>query len=1150
MKINKLTIHNIASIEDATIDFSSEALSREGLFLICGPTGAGKTTILDAISIALFNTTPRFERSENERFDSTTEGSESTKDLQNIMRRNSVEAYIKLEFEGIDGTLYKSVWSIRRSGSTAKNFDKKTLEEQLSAHIMAPDWTVTDLKTGKEYIGKRGTKGDPTSSATYAIERAVGMTFDQFCRTTMLAQGDFTKFLTSKHDEKSLILEKLTGTDIYARVGAKINENMLARKRDYEIKWESLQNVIGSLLNEEQIGEKRAAISDMRTELNALGKNKKEMTDKLNWLNTRDNLRKELQEKLAVYEQAKADDTSEQSRTNARLIEDWDATSDVRIGYANKCDAQKALEESKNEAASLQMNFQQALAGVNYLHKVQTSTDGELKECNDFIEHQRQFEEMFSNATTLQHLLQTMAQAEQKIANSTREKKAKQTLIEQQQNKLKQQQEAVQQTTERIAALKTQIDEAQRQLRSAGADTLTQQLEQLNTRNVALINAQKAVEEWQKAVRTLQQTSENARKQTELIAALETQLKTLTTAVDVAKQRYDKSKILLDKTQESVADFAKEARKKLQIGDHCPVCGKVVDGVLSDDNFISVLEPIEKQYAEDEKSWTDAKDEMGRKASEVQSAQRLLGTYQTNERDDKFSADKAQKKAQEECDVFGLSINDNPLGQIAALQKSNNEQLHAANAKQQEVNGIRAQMDELQKQVNRCSDLELTPQNKAVEDTKSAITKLNTAVERCSTVIDEAAKQQTEAKASFAQLANPDWKPMEQTRYAEELLQAAKAYTDALSRQQALTTSLENTKGNIENAEELVHNVVTIFPEWAEIHSSEIVEYTLLRNKLNDLHARCSSLKNAISTYTRTVEQSDVQINQFLTKHDDISIQRLIELSRYSLTQINEVRGKLQAQKEHLATTLGAKNDAEKKLNAHESQRPEMSDTDTVDLLSSALERADDKIKTISENIGSLEAALKADSENRQRSEKEKQEIDRMEADYQNWKALDDKFGTKDGQRFRDIAQSFVLQELLDAANEYLLRISDRYQLFCNPANLTILLHDAYQGGVQRPTNTLSGGESFIVSLALALGLSSMKSAGFEVDTLFIDEGFGTLSPEFLDPVLNALKRLYQTSGRRVGIISHVEALKSRIPVTIEVSKIDSSRSKVEVCGV
>ena len=167
------------------------------------------------------------------------------------------------------------------------------------------------------------------------------------------------------------------------------------------------------------------------------------------------------------------------------------------------------------------------------------------------------------------------------------------------------------------------------------------------------------------------------------------------------------------------------------------------------------------------------------------------------------------------------------------------------------------------------------------------------------------------------------------------------------------------------------------------------------------------------------------------------------------------------------------------------------------------------------------------------------------------WNRLNARFG---GTRFRTLVQSYVLRPLLNNANIYLARITDRYKLTCSEENeqLSILVLDRYNKDQVRSATVLSGGERFMISLALSLALSSLNRPGMNIDILFIDEGFGTLDEKSLDSVMSTLERLQEIAGqngRRVGIISHREELDERIGVQIRVVKKGEGRSRIELHG-
>ncbi len=176
-------------------------------------------------------------------------------------------------------------------------------------------------------------------------------------------------------------------------------------------------------------------------------------------------------------------------------------------------------------------------------------------------------------------------------------------------------------------------------------------------------------------------------------------------------------------------------------------------------------------------------------------------------------------------------------------------------------------------------------------------------------------------------------------------------------------------------------------------------------------------------------------------------------------------------------------------------------------------------------------------------------EITAQAAITENWSKLNEIIGSADGKKFRQIAQEYTLDVLLGYANIHLQALTSRYKIERIPASLGLQVVDQDMGDEVRTVYSLSGGESFLVSLALALGLASLSSSRMKVESLFIDEGFGSLDPNTLNIAMDALERLHN-QGRKVGVISHVQEMTERIPVQIKVSKQQSGKSLVEVVGI
>ena len=202
MKIQKLTIHNIASIEHEIIDFEASPLAESEVFLITGNTGSGKSTILDAICLALYADTPRLDGTKMEGGTPDGESNINIDDPRQLMRKNTGEAFVSLTFTGSNGTHYEATWSVARA------------YKKPSGKLQSKVWIWKNLDTNKSL--------EKDADIKLEIKNAIGLDFEQFRRTTLLAQGEFTRFLNSPDKEKAEILEKITGVDVYSKIGKKI----------------------------------------------------------------------------------------------------------------------------------------------------------------------------------------------------------------------------------------------------------------------------------------------------------------------------------------------------------------------------------------------------------------------------------------------------------------------------------------------------------------------------------------------------------------------------------------------------------------------------------------------------------------------------------------------------------------------------------------------------------------------------------------------------------------------------------------------------------------------------------------------------------------------------------------------------------------
>lgn len=257
-----------------------------------------------------------------------------------------------------------------------------------------------------------------------------------------------------------------------------------------------------------------------------------------------------------------------------------------------------------------------------------------------------------------------------------------------------------------------------------------------------------------------------------------------------------------------------------------------------------------------------------------------------------------------------------------------------------------------------------------------------------------------------------------------------------------------------------------------------------------------------------------------------------------------ETRQRLESLKQTLENTLQQNQAlalrAREALANHSQQPPAETD------ISQPLEQVQEKLQKLASLLrensarqGEIRQQLKQNAENQQRQQSLRQQTERAAQEVEDWGWLNSLIGSKEGDKFRKFAQGLTLDNLVWLANHQLNRLHGRYLLQRKASEaLELEVVDTWQADAVRDTRTLSGGESFLVSLALALALSDLVSHKTRIDSLFLDEGFGTLDSETLDTALDALDAL-NASGKIIGVISHVEAMKERIPVQIKVKKIN-----------
>ncbi|HDR2160445.1 TPA: exonuclease subunit SbcC [Enterobacter cancerogenus] len=311
-----------------------------------------------------------------------------------------------------------------------------------------------------------------------------------------------------------------------------------------------------------------------------------------------------------------------------------------------------------------------------------------------------------------------------------------------------------------------------------------------------------------------------------------------------------------------------------------------------------------------------------------------------------------------------------------------------------------------------------------------------------------------------------------------------------------------------------------------------------------DVHNECVSLQSQLATLqqqegleSERLQQSQAQFATALAASAFSSQEAFLAalLDNDTLMRLEQLKQTLENQNQQTTALLVQAN---RQREAHQAQRPEGLNADAA-TLQAELQRLAQRLRENTTHQGEIRQQLKQDSDNRLHQQALMQQIDEAARLADDWGYLNALIGSSTGDRFRKFAQGLTLDNLVWLANQQLNRLHGRYLLQRKASDaLELEVVDTWQADAVRDTRTLSGGESFLVSLALALALSDLVSHKTRIDSLFLDEGFGTLDSETLDTALDALDALNAT-GKTIGVISHVEAMKERIPVQIKVKKIN-----------
>jgi len=1077
MRILQVRFKNLNSlVGEWQIDLTHPAFASNGIFAITGPTGAGKTTILDAICLALYGRTPRLNK--------------VTKSGNEIMSRQTGECFAEVTFETQSGR-FRCHWSQHRA------------RKKPDGELQAPKHEIANADSGEIFESKIRGVADQ-------IESATGMDFDRFTRSMLLAQGGFAAFLQAAPDDRAPILEQITGTEIFSRISIRVHE----RKQQERDKLNLLQAETAGIviLEPEREKEIEETLETKQKEETELAARYADTGKAIAWLATIDGLKKEIASlsdeagRLQIEIEAFRPDREKLDRAlSAAILEGAYATlTATRKQQAGDRAALKTEEESLPELESTAKKQAEALKSAEQ----QTA---------------RTKEELNAAAPTLK----TVRFLDQKLADQKKavsegedgckkdaakidaDKKARLEV----QKKRSKAQEALDLVDgylmehardEWLIGGLAGVEEQLNSLLSRQNEILQKETDHDKAAN-ALELAAKSLEDRQKQSGIRKQKLEETSKQ---IQQGKDALNRLLGGRSLREYRTEKETLLREMAYLAKIAELEDHRAKLEDGKPCPLCGatehpfaegnvpvpdeteKKIDAltrlISKAEDQEAAIKKLEEAESLARKNLTDAEKLESAAANDKKAAEKTLA--EVKDVLVKLRTDFAERRKAVTAKLLPFGIADIPETGISSLLDSLRARLKAWQAQVKRKADIEKRIADIDSEVKRLD---------AVIETQSAA--LAERLERLETLKKELAAGSEERNALYGD-KNPD---DEERRLNKAIADAEGAEKEARERHNELQQQRNTAKAHVESLKKCIEGRE---PELRRVEAEFFAALAPIgfSNEEQFLAALLPhELKAELSAKAKDLEERQTDLK---ARQKDRETRLAMEIAR-KIT--------------------------DKSLEELEPQFKEY----------------EESLKELRDIVAGFKHKLSENAAAKERIREKQAAIEAQKIECRRWENLHELIGSADGKKYRNFAQGLTFEMMIGHANRQLQRLTDRYLLVRDDAQpLELNVIDNYQAGEIRSTKNLSGGECFIVSLSLALGLSHMASKNVRVDSLFLDEGFGTLDEEALDTALETLASLQQ-DGKLIGVISHVSALKERISTQIQVTPQTGGRSRISGPG-
>lgn len=1198
MKILSIRLKNLASLAgEHFIDFESEPLAHAGLIAIIGKTGAGKSTILDAMCLALFNKIPRLKDSDGKLLD--VDGSELlTNSPLTVLRRGTGHGFAELCFVAQDQKHYLARWEIKRARENASG---KLQSVQRSLKCLTDGVVVADK----------------TKAVETHIQQITQLSFEQFTRAVLLAQSEVTAFLKARDNERGELLEYLTNSSIFAKIGQLAFE----KTKEVRLQREKLESVLGhiEIRSDEEIAELQQQFQQLQQHVQQLENEKKQFKQQQQWFEQRDKINKDIALKKQDYDlQLKAQENIAKDR---HLLSQLETFAEIRPIVFQQQQLQKTLQQlapqiqqKHHEFSTLTTQFEQqktlytqAETTLNQFQYFEQKHQTELTQVRKFVQERDYIAEEYKKTkirlTQLESQQQPLIEQQQQLEQSIQNLSAQHTAcLEQlkhsaqyapldnglnahiqQLKQFIQQYQKVENTLGSIQQAQTQLKQDQNTFNSLITQFgTTQQIEKRIEQQSKLKEAQQlhlnqldAIQqklqhyfELKNEVFTSQNKFDAVQKQTQ---QLEQDSKKAEQDYQAAKTEREKLQQVLQQQRLLHAENIEHLRAELKHGEACLVCGSTEHPYRDDESQISkalyaLQQQQELQSIQQEQQlfqlWQKAQQQFTQSHTEQNQLQQQL--QQLNEKvkthDHVLQQHVSQTNIQLDVSLTELDITTKMQSLVLEASQTRQQlekellQLNQANKDQhvlhQNIQNTLHQLqtvEHLQQQIQHIVDC-LNADDKMAwskqglsfsQQVLHALQQRSQQLEHAESLIKQ--KEQINQQLNVLK-TNLTGLTTQQTECAQQLKDIeikGKQNTDAANQLIITMTGSAEIKAN----------------EWLQQHDQQRQQlqskYQQVKQSFEQARQHFEKQKNVLEQLQSqqqqnhaSWEQCKTEVTTWLTQHQNFVEDQLSELLAISSPQEQQIRSAIQQADRALSEANSALKTIQEQLNTHLQSEPNIQ----LEQLTELINANQEILQQTTDQRDQLKLQLEVHQQNLAKQKKFADQIQLIQQQEHRWNKISSLIGDSKGKEFRDLAQQYNLDILLEYANQQLAMLSQRYTLkrLDNSLSLAIIDHD--MDGETRSVASLSGGESFLTALAISLAIANMASGSMKIESLFIDEGFGTLDASSLHMVMNALDQL-QSQGRKVILISHIQEMHERIPVQIQVQPMGSGSSQIEVVG-